>query len=400
MNKLVWKLLRQHISIGQLTGFFCANLFGMFIVLLSIQFYRDVLPVFTQGDSFMKREYIIITKKISTLGGLTGKSNTFSDAEIKRLEEQDFVRSVGAFTPSQFKVSAGVTMPQMGINLSTAMFFEAVPDAFIDANLQGWEVDEDTRTIPIIIPHNYLNLYNFGFAQSRSLPKISESLLNKIQLDITLRGNGRTEAYKGNIVGFSNRLNTILVPRSFIEKANNELAPAREARPARLIVEVKNPTDSAIADYLNANGYDAEGDSLDAGHTTYFLRMATAIVMGVGVIISLLSFYLLMLSIFLLLQKNSEKLKTLMLIGYSIRQVSMPYCALTIGLNLLVWLLATVAVVCVRPHYTGLICQLFPRMETASVMPCLLIGLLLFFLVSLLNVVAIRRKVVSIWRKP
>ena len=32
---LIWKLLRQHISIGQLAGFFFANLFGMMIVLLS-----------------------------------------------------------------------------------------------------------------------------------------------------------------------------------------------------------------------------------------------------------------------------------------------------------------------------------------------------------------------------
>ena len=47
MNRLVWKLLRQHISVGQLTGFFLANLFGMMIVLLSIQFYQDVLPIFT-----------------------------------------------------------------------------------------------------------------------------------------------------------------------------------------------------------------------------------------------------------------------------------------------------------------------------------------------------------------
>ena len=29
MNRLVWKLLRQHISIGQLSGFFLANIFGM-----------------------------------------------------------------------------------------------------------------------------------------------------------------------------------------------------------------------------------------------------------------------------------------------------------------------------------------------------------------------------------
>ncbi|MGN1229555.1 MAG: ABC transporter permease, partial [Prevotella sp.] len=54
---LVWKLLRQHVSVPQFIGFFFANLCGMLIVLLGFQFYRDVLPVFTQGDSFMGAEY-------------------------------------------------------------------------------------------------------------------------------------------------------------------------------------------------------------------------------------------------------------------------------------------------------------------------------------------------------
>ena len=67
MNTLVWKLLRQHISIGQLAGFFLANLFGMMIVLLSVQFYKDVIPVFTEGDSFMKKDFIIATKKIKSV---------------------------------------------------------------------------------------------------------------------------------------------------------------------------------------------------------------------------------------------------------------------------------------------------------------------------------------------
>lgn len=92
MNKLVWKLLRQHISLGQLSGFFLANLFGMMIVLLSIQFYRDILPIFTQGDSFIKKDYIIVTKRISTLSSLAGKNNTFSKDEINELKEQFFTR--------------------------------------------------------------------------------------------------------------------------------------------------------------------------------------------------------------------------------------------------------------------------------------------------------------------
>ena len=73
---LVWKLLRQHISLPQLAGFFFANLCGMVIVLLSVQFYKDILPVFTEGDSFIKKYYIIVSKKVSTLGAFVGKSNT------------------------------------------------------------------------------------------------------------------------------------------------------------------------------------------------------------------------------------------------------------------------------------------------------------------------------------
>ena len=53
---LVWKLLRRHVSVPQFAGFFFANLLGMLIVLLSVQFYYDVLPVFTQGDSFIKKD--------------------------------------------------------------------------------------------------------------------------------------------------------------------------------------------------------------------------------------------------------------------------------------------------------------------------------------------------------
>lgn len=398
MNLLVWKLLRRHISIGQLTGFFLANLFGMMIVLLSIQFYRDVLPIFTEGDSFMKKEYIIATKKISTLGSLTGKSNTFTAGEIKELKEQPFTRSIGEFTPSLFKVSAGLGMQEAGIHLSTEMFFESVPDEYVDVSLDKWNFDEDAKVIPIIIPRNYLNLYNFGFAQSRNLPKLSEGLMSLIQMNILMRGNGRAEQYKGSIVGFSNRLNTILVPQAFMDWANKNFAPEKEAQPSRLIVEVKNPTDTAIADYFEQKNYETEGNNLDAGKTTYFLRLITGIVMAVGLFISVLSFYILMLSIFLLLQKNTTKLENLLLIGYSPTRVALPYYILTTGLNVLVLLLAVGGVVWIRSYYTEVVHHLFPQLDNGSLLPCILAGCLLFLAVSMLNILAIRKKIINIWK--
>lgn len=395
--KLVWKLLRQHVSLPQLMGFFFANLFGMMIVLLGLQFYKDVLPVFTDGDSFMKKDYIILTKKISTLGSLVGKSNAFSEEEVREIKTQSFTKSVGAFQPSQFNVSAGLGMESAGIHLSTDMFFESVPDEYVDVGLDKWTFDENSHAIPIIIPRNYLNLYNFGFAQSRNLPKLSEGLMGLIQLDILMRGNGKAERYKGNIVGFSNRLNTILVPEKFMNWANQEFAPETKAEYSRLIVEVNNPADESIAKFIQKKGYETEDNKLDAGKTAYFLKLIIGIVLSVGLIISILSFYILMLSIYLLLQKNTTKLENLLLIGYSPVKVALPYQVLTFFLNLFVLGLAVGLVCWIRSYYLGVITLLYPQMEVGGIWYALTVGVVLFIVVSLINILVIKRKVISIW---
>lgn len=395
--RLVWKLLRQHISLPQLAGFFFANLCGMVIVLLSVQFYKDILPVFTEGDSFIKKDYIIVSKKISTLGTFVGKSNTFSDKEVEDIKAQSFTKEVGAFTPSQFKVSAGMGMEKVGLQMSTDMFFESVPDEFVDVNLDKWVFNENEPVIPIIIPRNYLNLYNFGFAQSRSLPQLSEGVMGMVNLDIRISGGGHREVFKGNIVGFSNRLNTILVPETFMRWANENFAPGAKSEPSRLIVEVNNPTDDRIAKYFKDKGYDTEDDKLDAGKTTWFLKVIVGIVLSVGLLISVLSFYILMLSIYLLLQKNTTKLENLLLIGYSPAKVAFPYQLLTLGLNAIVLILSVGVVLYVRSSYMKLIGKLFPQLDEGSMWPAMLVGVLLFAGVSVFNVIAVRRKVASIW---
>ena len=397
---LVWKLMRRHISMSQLAGFFFANLCGMVIVLLGIQFYQDVAPVFTEGDSFMKKDYLIVSKKVSTLGSFVGKSSTFSNSDIEEILDQPFTKEVGAFTPSQFKVSAGVGMEQIGLNMSTAMFFESVPDKYVDVNLDEWHFEPGQEVVPIIIPRNYLNLYNFGFAQSRSLPQLSEGVMNLINLEVRISGGGRQNSYKGKIAGFSNRLNTILVPESFMVWANANYSDGSAYKePSRLIVEVGNPTDDRIARFFKEHGYETEDDKLDAGKTTWFLKVVVGIVLAVGLLISILSFYILMLSIYLLLQKNTTKLENLLLVGYAPGRVALPYQMLTVGLNALVLVLSVGIVLYVRTLYLDVVEKMFPSLGEGSYGWMIAIGIMLFVGVSFLNVVAIRRKVASIWMR-
>lgn len=396
--KLVWKLLRHHVSLPQMTGFFLAHLLGMLIVLLSIRFYIDVLPVFTQNDSFIQKDYFVISKHVGMMNGFPGSKGGFTSGEIEQLKQQDFCASVAPFTSNHYPVRGSLGMDGLPY-MSSDLFFESVPDAYLDVDLSHWSFDEHQNVVPIIIPRNYLSIYNFGFAQSRSLPKVSEGLLGMINLNLYVGTADSGQMMKGKIVGFTNRLNTILVPQAFMEWSNSLFAPQSDVLPQRLIVEVNNPADADIAAYFQVNGYEAELDRLNVGKAAYFFKVVIAIVMAVGVLISLLSFYVMMLSIYLLIQKNTVKMENLLLLGYSPRQVASPYQLLTVALNLLIMFLSFFLLSLIRNAYLEMIWKIYPEVGDSTSLLVYWCGAGLFLMVSVLNVYAIRRKVLMIWQR-
>lgn len=394
---LLWKLLRSHLSVAQTVGFALAGVVGMTIVLTTLQAYRDVLPVFGSPDSFMRGDYLVLSKRVGTLQTLGLGNSDFTAEEMAELKEQPFVRDVGAFTPANYRVKGTVGMG--GMQLSTYLFFEAVPDRFLDVGSDKWKYEPGDRDIPIIIPRNYLNLYNYGFAKSQGLPQISEGIFQRVSLGIDIAGNGREEQFRGRIVGLSNRLNTILVPESFIRWSNERFGQGSEKQAARVIVETDRPVDAAISDYLAQKGYEAEGDRRDEGKATYFLRLAAGGLGTVGLVFSVMSFYILMLSIFLLLQKNSGKLENLLLLGYAPIRVAQPYWLLTCWLNLGVLAAALLLAWLVRTWYLPGLAALQEGYTPAGIGVTLLCGIGLALLLSLLNGMAIRRKIDMLNRK-
>lgn len=395
--RLVWKLLRQHISISQFVGFTFANLLGIFIVLFAYQFYRDVLPAFTQEDSFMKADYKIVSKKIGTSTTLSGRTNTFKEKEIADLCDQSFVNAAGKFVSANYKVEAS-----MGVNgtniLNSEIFFESIPDRFVDISSDEWHYKEGESVVPVILPRSYLTMYNFGFAQSHAMPQISDGLAGMIDLAVFINANGHHDKYKCKVIGFSNRFSSILVPESFIEWSNAYYAPSSDNEVTRMIVEVNDPTDEKVSQYLDDNGLELENGNANLDKMASFLRLIVAIVIIIGLVISALSFYILMLSIYLLVQKNTYKLQNLLLIGYSPNEVARPYILLSIMLNAFVLVVALVMLVVVRGYYIGNLDMLLNEAPSGSFLPTAILGLSILVLVSVINVVVIRRKILSLWR--
>ena len=390
--RLLWKLLRCHLSMAQLVGFSLAGLVGMTVVLGALQAYRDIRPIVDRPDSFLRGDYLVLSKRVNALNTLGLGSSDFTPGELDDLRAQPFVREVGALTPADYRITGSVGMG--GVNLSTYLFFESVPDRFLDVEAADWNYEPGSRDIPIIIPRNYVNLYNYGFAPSQGLPQISEGIFRRVSLGIDIAGNGRSEQFRGRIVGLSNRLNTILVPDAFIRWSNERFGTRTgERHPARVIVETDRPVDAAVSEYLARKGYEAEGDRRDDGKATRFLQLAASGVAGVGLAFSGMSFYILLLSIFLLLQKNSDKLENLLLLGYAPARVARPYRLLTFGLNFGVLAAALLAVWLLRLAYLPSLTALQEGYQPAGMGVTLLCGTGLALLLSLLDGMAIRRKV-------
>lgn len=393
---LVWKLLKSHISVPQFIGFFFANLCGMVIVLLGIQFYNDVLPIFTQEDSFMKSNYVMVSKHIGMGTTVSGASTSFKDDEIKDVASQPFVQKVCGFSSTNYKVDAhmGISGQQV---LSSELYFESVPDDFVDIDKSQWKWQEGQKEVPVIVPRMYINMYNFGYAQSHNAPKISESVMGMIDFAIVIKGDGHEDAYKGRVVGFSSSISSILVPQSFMEWSNAYYAPKDEVSHTRLLMQVENAADKNVSQYLEDHGMEIEQDQMDQEKITYFLRLMVSLVMVIGLVISSLSFYILMLSIYLLVQKNAQKLENLLLIGYSPAKVARPYQWFTACLNIIVLIIAVVVVLAVRMYYMAIIEDIYPELDKGSLLPALMTGGALFVIVTLMNMLIIRRKIIRIW---
>lgn len=392
--KLIWKLLRKHISVFELAVFFVANLIGMAVILAGVQIYSDFSPMLTGDKPIVGSDYMVISRPIKRVGNDTPK---ITAEEIEALRNEEFVENLGVFASSQYRVDGGIDFK--GRKLSTMMFFESVPDEFIDVDSDDWTFEEGDDIIPIIIPRNYLNLYNFGFSQTQGLPSITEDMIKRVELTIRLSGNGYTDYYKGYVVGFSDRLNTILVPMSFMTWANDYYSADKSDGATRLILKVQNPSAPEIEEYLQEHGYVAEDKPAESGKALFLLRVFVAVIVGIGAVFSLLSIIILTLSIYLLLQKNVSKLENLVLVGYKPSYVAMPYNLMTMILNISIYLISIVIVSYLQGYYMEHIGQLLGVTSEASPATSIVAGLVLTAVITLFNFFIIHRKIAEISRK-
>ena len=329
--RLLYQILWKDHSRAHLLWAFLGTLAGFVLLLAGIQFYIDIKSVLSENRDLLDPEYIVINKKVN-IGQTLGLSRVgFTEEEIEEIALQPFADQVAPFLSNEFPVS-GYTENERFPDFYTDLFFEAIPDEFIDVKSEEWKWDPDEGKIPIIIPQDYLNLYNFGFAPSQGLPQIPKGVISMINFKLRLQGQGRYDDYSGQIVGFSNRIHSILVPLDFLKWANDRYGYFDKSNPSQVIVVSKDPTNPSIIRFLEENGYDTIREKQKSSRMNIILKLIISFLVVVAAIIIGLAFLVFLLSLQLMISRSSDKIRRLNKLGFHYREISKPYILLLLVL--------------------------------------------------------------------
>lgn len=392
--KLLFRLLRKNVNVWQLAGFAVANLVGAVIVLFGVQAYKDAAKVLKSPDSVIKSNVFVLSKSVSgvsSIANILGSGpRSFSGSNIEEIRSIPGVTNVASFRTANFDVYGSIYLG--GFSASTEMFLESVPDEFLEIQDEGWTADLNSSEIPVIIPQTYLNFFNYGFATARDVPQISESLLSTVSFNIRINGK---RTYKGRIVGLTDRFNTILVPDDFLEAANDEYGHSGKDVPvSRVILETDGASSAdALMQLITSKGYVIDGGSEDTLRMLSVVRRIISVVVALGLLVSALAFFLLLISILLLIEKNKYKNDTLHQLGYPDTTIAFPYQALALAVDVAVWVLAFVITIISYPAVTKLMQTISPDFTPDGPGLLILSSLGLCVIFAIVHIALIRSKI-------
>jgi hypothetical protein len=197
---------------------------------------------------------------------------------------------------------------------------ESIENKFIDKMPEDWKWEPGSRSLPIIVSSQFLDIYNYVFAPSQGLPQLSESSVRSIALNLKVGEGDKAEVFSAHVVGFSDRIGSVLAPQSFIDYGNKMYGKpgnATPSGPSQLILKTKDPSDTKFADYLQRHDYATNSQNLRWSKIRAIVEVVTSatgilalLLMGIGTLVFILF-------IELTIAHAQHSLTLLLQVGYS-----------------------------------------------------------------------------------
>jgi hypothetical protein len=164
-------------------------------------------------------------------------------------------------------------------------------------------------------------MYNV-FAPSQDLPQLSDKTMSSVNIILECYTPLGVQNFRGHIVALSDRINSVLVPQTFMNWANKNFGGVTKVNPSRIYLKTKDANDPQLLSYLEKKEYRVNKDKTKFGRVKQVLQAIVSGLAGFGILVIVLAMVLFSFYLQLMIAKSKDNLKLLLILGYSPKWLS------------------------------------------------------------------------------
>jgi hypothetical protein len=298
-------------TFSKLLGYFGLGI-GVLLLLVSMQLFINIQNVL-QENSPRKNGYDFISISKTITNDNMGKDNSFNNEDLNKLKSVSAIENISPLISNQFRVraTAGDVIP-----FSTDLFLESIDNNFLDTVPPNFTWQPGQAQVPVIFSADFLEMYNV-FAPAQGLPQLSPKTISSVNIILECSGPGGKQIFNGNIIALSDRINSILVPKSFMNWSNLYFNRDSAIHPSRVYLQTKDANNPKLISFLDQENYHVNKDKIKFGRVKSILQNIVSALGVFGVLVIVLALMLFSFYLQLMIAKSKDNLRLLLTLGYS-----------------------------------------------------------------------------------
>lgn len=286
---------------------------GVLLLLVSMQMFVNIQQLLKENSPRKSGGYDFISISKTITNDNMGKDNSFTNLDLANLRAQPTIAGVAPLISNKFRVraTAGNIIP-----FSTDLFLESIDNNYIDTVPPSFTWQPGQITVPIIFSSDFLEMYNV-FAPAQGLPQLSAKTISSINIILECSGPYGSQNFKGNIVALSDRINSLLVPKTFMNWSNMYFMRDTTVHASRVYIKTKDANDPKLISYLDQQDYHLNKDKVKFSRIKSILQNIVSALGVFGILVIVLALMLFSFYLQLMIAKSKDNLRLLLILGYS-----------------------------------------------------------------------------------
>jgi hypothetical protein len=321
-NRLIRKLLFANQDKKQMFFAFFGVLIGFVFISISTHYLIQLYNLDKSSD-ILNSNTITIQKKVSSSSTLSISNNTFSKEEIVFYDNLSFIEKVVSVENNDFPVELKSDDPLVPYFRSD-IYIQSIPSNFLDVKSTLWKWDKEDKTVPIILPRDFVYMMN-NFLSSAGMPQLSDEILKDVKFKIQLGNDYDNFQYNAKIIGFTNEISSILVPENFMTYGSEMFGEKMKKKCTQLMLKSKKGKFGLVEELIKKNHLEVKKNQLIEGKLKSMLTILLSSISFISLVVVILSMIVLIQYLQLLITKNAYEIRTILRLGYTIKSIVIQY---------------------------------------------------------------------------